>query len=103
MRLYAQVNVFHLHRLIDLFSSYVLFSHFRSRDATRGKKKWKIPMTASRGLKWKNKMYKLRRSIRSNFRLQVSDNLHTDSHQNSWMSTSKNRSLRVHVLTGNEG
>ena len=27
--------------------------------------------------------------IRSNFRLRVSDNLHTDSHQNSWISTSK--------------
>ena len=36
MRLYKQVNVFHLHRLIDLFSLYVLFSHFRPRDATRG-------------------------------------------------------------------
>ena len=27
--------------------------------------------------------------IRSNFRLGVSDNLHTDSDQNSWISTSK--------------
>ena len=27
--------------------------------------------------------------IRSNFRLRVSDNLHTDSHQNLWISTSK--------------
>ena len=68
--------------LIDLFSLYVLFSHFRPRDATRGnsffqmssyaranvritnaKKKRKIPMRASRGLKWENKMYKLKRSI----------------------------------------
>ena len=74
MRLHKQVNVFHLHRLIDLFSLYVLFSHFRPRDATRGnsffqmssntratvritieKNKWKIPMRASRGLKWENK------------------------------------------------
>ena len=67
---------------IDLFSSYVLFSHFRLRDATRGnsffqmssyaranvlitneKKKRKISMRASRGLKWENKMYTLKRSI----------------------------------------
>ena len=67
---------------IDLFSLYVLFSHFRPRDATRGnsffempsyaranvcitneKNKRKIPMRASRGLKWENKMYKLKRSI----------------------------------------
>ena len=67
---------------IDLFSLYVLFSHFRPRDATRGnsffqmssyaranlritndKKKRKIPMRASRGLKWENKMYKLKRAI----------------------------------------
>ena len=67
---------------IDLFSLYVLFSHFRPRDATRGnslfqmssyaranvritnkKNKRKIPMKASRGLKWENKMYKLKRSI----------------------------------------
>ena len=69
---------------IDLFSLYVLFSHFRPCDATRGnsffqmssyeranvcitieKNKRKIPMRASRGLKWKNKkfMYKLKRSI----------------------------------------
>ena len=62
--------------LIDLFSLYVLFSHFRPRDATRGnsffqmssyaranvritndKNKRQIPM------KWENKMYKLKRSI----------------------------------------
>ena len=67
---------------VDLFSLYVLFSHFRPRDATRGnsffqmssyaranvritneKNKRKIPMRASRGLKWENKMYKLKRSI----------------------------------------
>ena len=67
---------------IDLFSLYVLFSHFRPRDATRGnscfqmssyaranvritndKNKRKIPTRASRGLKWENKMYKLKRSI----------------------------------------
>ena len=55
---------------INLFSLYVLFSHFRPRDATRGnrffqmlsyaranvritydKNKRKIPMRASRGLK----------------------------------------------------
>ena len=69
-------------RAIDLFSLYVFFSHFRPRDATRGnsffqmlsharanvritndKNKRKIPMRASRGLKWENKMYKLKRSI----------------------------------------
>ena len=69
-------------QVIDLFSLYVLFSHFRARDATRGnsffqmssyaranlritndKNKKKIPMRASRGLKWENKMYKLKRSI----------------------------------------
>ena len=60
------------------------FPHFRPRDATRGnsffqmssyaranvritneKNKRKIPMRASRGLKWKNKTYKLKRSIAS--------------------------------------
>ena len=70
--------------LIDLFSLYVLFSHFRPRDATRGnsffqmssyaranvrmtneKNKRQIPMKASRGLKWENKMCKLKRSIES--------------------------------------
>ena len=69
------------HSPIDLFSSYVLFSHFRPRDATRGnssfqmssdaranvritndKHKRQIPMRASRGLKSENKMYKLKRS-----------------------------------------
>ena len=67
---------------IDLFSLYALFSHFRPRDATRGnsfflmssyaranvritneQNKRKIPMRASRGLQWENKMYKLKRSI----------------------------------------
>ena len=67
---------------INLFSLYVLFCHFKPRDATRGnsffqmsadaranvritndKNKRKIPMRASRGLKWENKMYKLKRSI----------------------------------------
>ena len=67
---------------IDLFSLYVLFSHLRPRDATRGnsffqmssyaranvritndRNKRKISMWASRGLKWENKMYKLKRSI----------------------------------------
>ena len=67
---------------IDLFSLYVLFSHLRPRDVTRGnsffqissyaranvritnaKNKRKIPMRASRGLKWENKMYKLKRPI----------------------------------------
>ena len=67
---------------IDLFSLYVLFSHFRPRDATRGnsffqmssyaranvritnaENKRQIPMRASRGLKWENKTYKLKRSI----------------------------------------
>ena len=59
---------------IDLFSLYVLSSHFRQRDANRGnsffqmssyaranvritndKNKRKIPMRASGGLKWENK------------------------------------------------
>ena len=67
---------------IDLIGLYILFSHFRPRDATRGnsffqmscyaranlritneKNKRKIPMRASRGLKLENKMYKLKRSI----------------------------------------
>ena len=67
----------------DLFSLYVLFSHFRPRDATRGnsffqrssyaranvritktKNKRQIPMRASRGLKWKNKTYKLKTSFK---------------------------------------
>ena len=65
--------------LIDLFSLYVLFSQFRPRDATRvnsffqmssyaranvrmtNENKSKIPMRASRGLKWENKIYKLKR------------------------------------------
>ena len=60
---------------IDLFSLYVLCPHFRQRDAIRGnsffqmssyaranvrltnrKNKRKIPMRASRGLKWENKI-----------------------------------------------
>ena len=64
---------------IDLFSLYVLFSHVRPRDATRGnsfyqmssyarasvrinndKNKRKTPMRASCGLKWENKLYKLK-------------------------------------------
>ena len=68
---------------IDLFSLYVLFSHFRPRDATRGnsffqmstyaranvritneKNKRQIPMRSSRGLKWEIKMYKLKMSLR---------------------------------------
>ena len=68
---------------VDFFSLYVLFSHFRPRDATRGnsffqmssyaranvritneESKRKIPTRASRGLKWE-KMYKLKRSIGS--------------------------------------
>ena len=72
--------------LIDLFSLYVLFSHFRPRDATRGnsffqmssyaranvritnaENKRQIPMRASRGLKWENKTYKLKRSIHAFF------------------------------------
>ena len=67
---------------MDLFSLYVLFSHFKPRDVTRGnsffqmssyaranvritneKNKRKIPMRASRGLKWENKMYKPKRTI----------------------------------------
>ena len=67
---------------IDFFSLYGLFSHFRPRDGTRGnsffqmsswaranvriineKNKSQTPMRASRGLKWENKTYKLKRSI----------------------------------------
>ena len=68
---------------IDLFRLYVLYSHFRPCDSTRGnsffqmssyahanvcittnaKNKRKIFMRASRGLKWENKMYKLKWSI----------------------------------------
>ena len=68
---------------IDLFSLYVLFSYLRPRDATlvnsffqlssyaranvritrERKNKRKIPMRASRDLKWQNNMYKLKRSI----------------------------------------
>ena len=80
---YLQKGPWHF-STIDLFSLYVLFSHFRPRDATRGnsffqmssyaranvritneKNKRKIPMRASRGLKWENKMYKLKRSIQT--------------------------------------
>ena len=80
--------------LIDLFSLYVLFSHFRPRDATRGnsffqmssyaranvritneKNKRQIPMKASRGLKWENKMYKLKRSIERENCQELSKNL----------------------------
>jgi len=77
-----QANKFPHHATrIDLFSTYVLFSHFRPRDITRGnrffqmssyvranvlitneKNKRKIPLRASRGLK-REKMYKLKRSI----------------------------------------
>ena len=63
---------------IDLFSLYVLFSHFRPRDATRGNSFFQMSSYAlanvritnektegkfPRGLKWENKMYKLKRSI----------------------------------------
>ena len=70
--------------VVDLFSLYVLFSHFRPRDVTRGnsffqmssyaranvriineKNKRQIPMKASRGLKWQSKMYKLKRSTKT--------------------------------------
>ena len=72
---------------INLFSLYVLFSHFRPRDATRGNSFFqmssyaranvritngnerKIPMRASRGLKWENKMHQLKRSIASLLKL----------------------------------
>lgn len=42
----------------------------------------------------------------SNFRLRMSDNLHTDFHQHSWMSTSKNKATQIyaasrsHILSG---
>ena len=68
-----------LNSAIDLFSLYVLFSHFRPRDVTLGnsffqrssyasayvcklmkKTKGEIPLGTSRGLKWENKTYKLK-------------------------------------------
>ena len=68
--------------LIDLFSLYVLFSRFRPRDALMGicllffslimrtfARAWDdigkklFPRVASRGVKWENKTYKLKRSI----------------------------------------
>ena len=70
---------------MDLFSLYVLFSHFRPCDVTPGnsffqmsssaraygmhnvcKNKKKIPLGTSLGLKWENKTYKLKRSIEEN-------------------------------------
>ena len=66
---------------IDLFSLYVLFSHFRPRDATQGNSFFQMSSYArgnvritndktkenshegTRSLKWENKMYKLKRSI----------------------------------------
>ena len=66
---------------IDLFSLYVLFSYFRPHDVLMGiclfffiscayictcwDDIWKklFPRVASRGLKWENKTYKLKRSI----------------------------------------
>ena len=61
---------------MDLFSLYVLFSHFRPRDVTLGNCFFQLSSyarayvcityektKASRGLKWENKTYKLKRSI----------------------------------------
>ena len=48
-------------KIMDLFSLYVLFSHFRPRDVPKGKKLF--PGVTSRGLKWENKTCKLKRSI----------------------------------------
>ena len=56
---------------------YILFSHFRPRDVTLGKTFFQMssyareyvrityenPLRTSRGLKWENKTYKLKRSI----------------------------------------
>ena len=39
--------------------------------------------------------------ITSNFRLRVNHNLHTESHQNSWISTSKN-DIRYNGLQGRQ-
>ena len=66
---------------IEIFSLCVLFSHFRPRNATRWNSffqmssyaranvrkllKKKTKQKASRGLKWENKMDKLKRSIAS--------------------------------------
>ena len=77
---------------MDLFSLYVLFSHFRPRGVTLGMSfskcrlmhvhmyaysfcyacmhnKRKIPLGTSRGLKWENKTYKLKRSIENRSKL----------------------------------
>ena len=74
--------VVHFLMVLDLFGLYILFSHFRPRDATQGNSffqmssypranvritnetnKRQIPMRASRDLKWENKTYNLKRSI----------------------------------------
>ena len=67
---------------MDLFSLYVLLSHFRARDISVGnsffemasyarayvqityeKTKTKIPLGTSRGLKWDNKTYKVKKNL----------------------------------------
>ena len=74
--------VVHFLMVLELFSLYILFSHFRPRDATQGNSffqlssyaranvritnetnKRQIPMRASRDLKWENKTCNLKRSI----------------------------------------
>ena len=68
-------------KTIDLFSLYILFSHFRPRDATRGNSLFQMSSYARvnlritnektkenshEGITWsemENKMYKLKRSI----------------------------------------
>ena len=74
--------VVHFLMVLDLFSLYVLFSHFRPRDATRGNSLFQMSSyvranvritndnkqkanshEASRDLKWENKTYNLKRSV----------------------------------------
>ena len=74
--IYQKFSLWGRRELIDLFSLYVLFPHFRTRDTTLGnspmhvqmyaqlwRNKRKIPIRALRGLKWENKTYKLKKSI----------------------------------------
>ena len=56
------------HIEVDLFSLYVLFSHFRSRDGTLENCFFQMSYArastwTSRGLNWENKTYRLKRSI----------------------------------------
>ena len=86
---------------LSLFSLYVLLSHFRPRDVTLGKSffqmssyarayvcinnkknKRKIPLRTSRGRKWENKTYKLKRSF-VNFTVRLITFFTRSCHENS--------------------